>query len=301
MAPVLPRTGDLAPASQSVGRLGEVSPPEETHIDSLVLVAEWRRWMEATGLSPETQRTYSYAVIRFMAENPRPVENYSEGHVIEFLASLGKRAAARQSYVRALHSFFGWLKARDYITADPATLIRPKKAPEKDADCFTPDEVASLALVAYLKSPRRAAAILLTYGLGARRGEICALRPEDVDFERETVYFAFTKGNRPRTVYMSRIARQALEELKPYWTETVLGGIEPNTLNAWVHEAAVALGLPEGRRNAHMLRASYATHLLNRGVPIHVVSKLLGHSDVKVTTRYAVVVEEQKRAGAAVL
>jgi integrase/recombinase XerD len=301
MPPVLPITGGFPHTAINVGTVGESTSSEGIHVDSLVLVAEWRRWMEATGLSPDTQRSYSYAVIRFMAENPRPVENYSEGHVIEFLASLGTRAAARQMYVRGLRSFFGWLKARDYIRADPATLIRPKKVPEKDPDAYSEDEVSALVLRAFLRHPKRASAILACYGTGARRGELCALRPEDVDFENGFVDFRFTKGNRPRRVEMSRIARVALEELRPYWTETVLGGIEPNTFSAWVHQAAVDAGFPTDRRKGHMLRASFATHLLNRGVPVQVVSKLLGHSDLKVTTRYASQSSDQRRAAVAKL
>src|SRR5436190_7772323 len=301
MVPVATATSHLRPPSEFVGHLGEELIPKEPYIDSLVLVAEWRRWMEANGLSPETQRSYSYAVIRFMAEHPGPVDYYSEGHVIEFLASLGKRAAARQMYVRGLRSFFGWCKARDYIAADPATLIRPKKAPERDPDAYSEDEVAALALAGHLRHPKRGLAILACYGTGARRGELCTLRPEDVDFENGLVSFMFTKGDKPRRVEMSRIARESLMELRPYWDGTVLGGIEPNTFSAWVHQAAVDLGFPTDRRKGHMLRASFATHLLNRGVPVSVVSKLLGHSDLKVTTRYASVRNEQRREAVAKL
>jgi integrase/recombinase XerD len=251
--------------------------------------------MDANGLSSETQRHYSYALLRFIAENPWPLEQISEGHVMVFLASLGKRAAARQMYIRGIRSFFGWAVAREYIRSDPSALLKPRRQAEPDPDAYTEDEIQCLVLRAYARHPKRASAILACYGLGARRGELCRLQPEDVDFSNGVVHFRFTKGNKPRRVEMSRIAREALEELRPYWTDTVLGGIEPNTFSAWVHQAALECGFPADRRKGHMLRASYATHLINRGVPVSVVSKLLGHSDLKVTTRYAAVREDQRR------
>lgn len=277
-------------------------------MDSLVVFAEWRRWMQATGLSEETVRTYTYSVLKFLSGSPRPIENYSEGHVIEFLALLGRRAAAKDTYYRAIRSFFGWARERDYIAADPSALLKTRKPRSREPDAFTVDEVQALALAAFVRNRRRASAILLCYGLGARRGELCALRWQDVDFENGIVKFEFTKGDHPRAVPISRPAREALEELRDLprtpWQKNpdlVLGGIDPTTFNAWVHQAAVECGLPPGRRNAHKLRASYATHLLNRGVPIHVVSKLLGHSDVAITTRYASVRDDQRRDAVAML
>lgn len=264
-------------------------------MDSLLLVREWITWLDATGLSPETARSYSYAVLKLLSDDPSPVAEIAEAQVAAFLARLGNHAAAKNCYMRGIHSFFGWLKDRGYITTDPAMFLRPKKPPEKDPDAYSTDEVAALVLAAHNRHPRRGLAILACYGTGARRGELCALRPEDVDFENGYVHFLFTKGNKPRRVEMGRLACEALSELRPYWTNTVLGGIEPNTFSAWVHQAAFDLGFPPARRKGHMLRASFATHLLNRGVPVSVVSKLLGHSDLKVTTRYASVRDDQRR------
>jgi integrase/recombinase XerD len=282
----------------------------------MVLIGEWRKSLEAVGLAEKTVGLYSYSVLRFISDVARPVHDIKEGHVIEFFAKLGKQGGARMTYSKALRSFFGWAVERYYIDQNPAILFKPKQPPQKDADAFSPDEISALVLAAYARAsfhsreantgkqnpaPKRAAAILLCYGTGARIGELCALRPQDVDFENGVVHFLFTKTKKPRRVEMSSIARQALEELRPYWTDRVLGDIHQATLWKWVNQAAVDLGFPEGRRNPHMLRASFATHLLNRGVPIHVVSKLLGHSDIKVTTRYSAVVDDQRRDAVAKL
>lgn len=73
-------------------------------------------------------------------------------------------------------------------------------------------------------------------------------------------------------------------------------GYHPQWFSMIVHQAAVDAGFPPGRRNAHLLRSSFATHLLGKGVPISVVSKLLGHSQIATTSRYLAVRGEDRRA-----
>jgi len=63
-------------------------------------------------------------------------------------------------------------------------------------------------------------------------------------------------------------------------------GFHPQWFTMIVNQAAAAAGLPPGRRKAHMLRSAFATHLLAGGTPVSVVSRLLGHSNVAITTRY---------------
>ena len=68
-----------------------------------------------------------------------------------------------------------------------------------------------------------------------------------------------------------------------------------------MHDAAKQAGFPPGRRNAHLPRSSFATNLLREGVPVSVVSKLLGHSKVSTTSRYLAVVDGERHAAVATM
>lgn len=263
--------------------------------DSMSLLREWTMYLEAEGKSPITIRTYSEVMMRFLSFKPKPIRDHTETDVIEWLASYSKHAPARALYSASLRSFFTWALRRGFVRRNPLEMLKFKPPARHDPRCFTEEEVQSLALAAHTRDPRRGSAILACYATGARRGEFCALRPQDLDFDAGFVNFMFTKGDRPRQTEMGKIARQAFAELAPYPGERVVG-VGPKTFSKWVWVAAIDLGFPEGRRNAHMLRASFATHMLNRGVPVHVVSRLLGHSDIKITTRYSAVNDNQRRA-----
>jgi integrase/recombinase XerD len=117
------------------------------------------------------------------------------------------------------------------------------------------------------------------------------------------VYVRPSKGEKDRWVEANELALQALtilgEQPRPkggFAGRGTLVGYAPDWFTMIVHDAAKAAGLPPNRRKAHMLRASFATHLLARRVPISVVSRLLGHSDISTTSRYLSVNDVDRRS-----
>jgi integrase/recombinase XerD len=248
-----------------------------------------------------------------------------EEHVVAFLASLGKRAHSRQLYLRAFRSFYDWAEKREYIARNPAAHIRPKAPTDPPPDAYSVEEIALLLSAAKKRNPRYAAAIQACYALGLRRSELCGITPEDVDYISKRVYIRCAKGDRPRWVEMNDLATVALKELAQHKLpeETLrrlalrfpgrLGVESPNRQNVklpdtyslvgfhpqWftmiVQRAAADAGLPKNRRKAHMLRSSFATHLIGKSVPVPVVSRLLGHANIATTHRYAAVMEADRR------
>jgi integrase len=84
-------------------------------------------------------------------------------------------------------------------------------------------------------------------------------------------------------------------------TSLPIVGYAPNWFTMIVNEACARAGLPLGRRKAHMLRASFASHLIQGGASVPTVSRLLGHANISTTHRYAAVWESDKRRAVEVL
>lgn len=269
-----------------------------------MLIQRWDDWMQARGLSDETIRQYKYAIYRLQGET-RPAKALTEmtqEDIITFLASLGRRAAAKTTYFRAFKSFFGWAYAQGDIEKDITAGFRPKTPIEPPVDAFTQDEVAAILAAARAKSEKRYYAILLCYALGLRRSELCGIRAEDVDWCGRRVYIREAKGGRPRWVEANDLAMAALLKLSALYLKSgasnaslPLLGYAPNWFTMIVNRAAAEAGLPRGRRNAHMLRASAATHMIQSGASVPVVSRLLGHANISTTHRYAAVFEGDRR------
>lgn len=261
-------------------------------------IRDWQEFLRAEGKSEETVRKYGYPVARFLGETTaRSLGEVREEHVVTFLARLGKQAPARELYTRALKSFFDYCQRRGLIETNPAAGLRPKKPNKPEPDAYTPQEIMALMEVARRRNPRWAWAIQAAYALGLRRSELCGITAEDIDWQGRRVYLRVTKGNKPRWVEMSDLASGALKELTRHNLpkDYPVVGFSPQWFTMIVGWAAASAGLPPRRRKAHMLRASAATHMLGNGAPISVVSKLLGHADVAVTSRYLAVNNGDRR------
>ena len=141
-------------------------------------------------------------------------------------------------------------------------------------------------------------AILMTlYSTGMRRAELCHLKVEDIDSERMLVHIRHGKGGRDRSVPLRPTLRETWRE---YWRwmkpQTYLF---PGTSNNWrvdkpitpkvlwlaCREAAQRAGINKPVR-PHLLRHSFATHLLEQGADLPTLQALLGHADLKATSIY---------------
>ena len=134
--------------------------------------------------------------------------------------------------------------------------------------------------------------VLLSLNTGMRQGELFSLEWESVDMRLKTisVLARHSKGNTPRTIPLNAEALEVLTEIKPdggtglVFKSPVTGGRFDNVKKAWA-EITKGAGLPDLRW--HDLRHDFASQLVMRDVPLFTVQKLLGHSNPKMTMRYA--------------
>lgn len=269
------------------------------------LLKQWETYMVAQGRAEVTVRKYRYYLHRLASEvsPPKPLTEITEQDVMVFLATLSAKASARQFSMMAFGSFFRWAHQRGHIDSDPTELLHPKGPTERPADAFTPEEVGALMVAArtFRMGERDALAIQLCYSMGLRRTELCGITPDDIDWSGRRVLIRLAKGGQQRWVEGNDLAMETLEQLRPWYNGTVIGSIKPDWFTMLVHRAAKRAGFPRGRRNAHKLRSAFATSLLEEGVPISVVSRLLGHSKIQTTARYLACRDKDRRNAVAKL
>ena len=167
------------------------------------------------------------------------------------------------------------------------------------AEVLTTDEVAAIIAGCSSKAPtgiRNRALLTLLYRSGLRISEALALKPSDVNLDTHAIRVLHGKGNKATTRGFHPSATDALAR----WTDirkqngmrggvlfcTLQGGpLWPQYVRILLQRLAASAGIDK-RVHPHALRHTFAVELERAGTPVTVISKLLGHSSVAVTSRY---------------
>jgi integrase/recombinase XerD len=250
--------------------------------------------LQRRNYSAETTRAYLFAVKDFAGYFGKRPDKLGQEHFRQYqLYLLNDRKLTVDTIVgriAALRFFFVKVLRRPYREID---LVYPKR-PERLPVILSEEEVARLIESAITSYHR---VILMTlYGTGLRREELCRLKVTDIDSQRMVVHVRQGKGNKDRDVTLSP---RLLEVLRAYWKwrkpKTYLFPSyypsrreKPITSHmVWyaVREAARRAGIKK-KVSPHLLRHSWATHLLERGTDLKTIQVLLGHVDLEATTIY---------------
>jgi len=250
--------------------------------------------LQRRNYSSETTRAYLFAVKDFAGYFGKRPDKLGQEHLRQYqLHLLNDRKLAVETIagrISALRFFFVKVLRRPYREID---LVYPKR-PERLPVVLSEEEVARLIESAITSYHR---VILMTlYGTGLRREELCRLKVSDIDSQRMVVHVRQGKGNKDRDVTLSP---RLLEVLRAYWKwrkpKTYLfpslyrkrpeQPIDSKTVWHAVREAARRAGIKK-KVSPHLLRHSWATHLLERGTDLQTIQVLLGHVDLEATTIY---------------
>ena len=224
-------------------------------------------------------------------------------HVRGFIRDVVGFGYARSSAARklsAIKSWLGFLQERGVITSNPAAGIRGPRLPGRLPRAISREDVEALLDRGPTgrEACRDKAAMELMYGSGLRVAET-APSGEEVDLEERWVR-VMGKGEKERLVPMGKFAVKALREWKdscPDPTGPVFPGageaISPSGPSTGRTEGASTVGLTGV--TPHVLRHSFATHMLEGGANLRVIQELLGHESLVTTQKYLKVTIEQLR------
>lgn len=215
-----------------------------------------------------------------------------------FIACEHRRGLAPKSLQRRLsacRSLYRWLLKQGRITALPTEGVRAPKAPRKLPQVLDVDEAVQLVEVA-TDAPlglRDRAMLELFYSSGLRLSEVCALHWRDLDFEQGLVS-VLGKGSKQRIVPVGSYARGALLEWRTHSGGSNDGFVFPGRGDNQISARAIQLrmkrlALRQGvlkRIHPHLLRHSFASHVLESSGDLRGVQELLGHSDIATTQIY---------------
>jgi integrase/recombinase XerD len=223
----------------------------------------------------------------------------------------GLAASSLRIEVVALKIFFRWLALRHLRMGDPAEMVLPPRVEQWLPDTLNEGEVRKLLESVKGKEPldRRDKAILeLFYASGLRIGEIVSARLEHLSLEEGWIRIT-GKGNKTRLVPVGGEAREALAAYLEVARPSLVGkktqsfvflnrrGGKLTTARVWqiVKERAKEAGLDAEKIHPHLLRHSFATHLLNHGADLRVIQEMLGHADIATTQIYTHVDQRRLR------
>ena len=294
------------------------------------LSTRYESWLAATqDLSEHTVRAYMADVSalqfflgpEFDAQELSPKDLYG---FVEHLSLAERKSSTIRRRLSGVRRFCTWMKSEDVLEEDPAQDLtirfsHERRLPRAVSRSDLSQLLEHLALAAELRTgaagPRAGRnrssatttllAVLLMVGTGVRVAELTATSVTDVDLPSRTIRVA-GKGRRERMVYLSNdfivallnsyVERRGLDFGSPAPLLENRSGrpLTPSAVRGRLERAGSAAGIPL-RVTPHMLRHTAATQLIEAGVDIRFVQRLLGHASLTTTEIYTHVADRSLR------
>jgi len=257
------------------------------------------------GLSPRTIKAYRRDLDLLLTELSRTgitsttaITEHTVRSLVARLHRQGKGARSLQRLLAAIRSFFRWLIKEGLADSNPAVAVRPPKQPRKLPATLDTDTVARLLdFPARTALEKRDKAIMeLFYSSGLRLSELAGLTWNQLD-PASGLLTVTGKGNKTRMVPYGRMAAAALAdwrkarlELADFEESAVFVSrngkpLSVRSIQARIRYWAKKQGLAQNVY-PHLLRHSFASHLLESSGDLRAVQELLGHSDISTTQVY---------------
>lgn len=281
------------------------------------LIEEYVRYLRAErNLSSYTLRNYRGDLTDFGAYleseegiGPLEIDRQSFRRYLARLHDNGTATASVGRKVSTVHTFYRYLVRQGKLKRDPLLGVSSPKRERRLPRILSKDDLTAIIEAADSDTPQglRDRAILeLLYAAGLRLAEVVGLDVGGADLAERQVRVR-GKGNKERVVVFGRPAADALERYLRKGRGQLVAAGEPalfvnreglrlsgRSVQKIVRKHALMAGLDQ-RVFPHLLRHSFATHMLDGGAELRVVQELLGHASAGTTQIYTHVTEEQQR------
>ena len=272
----------------------------KTHIENFFVYLTNER-----GLSERTIKSYQRDLGQFLEflhkEDIGQPSQVTQHHVRAFIAQRHRQGLGGKSLQRllsAIRSFYRWALREGIAEHNPATPVRAPKSPRHLPATLDADSIGQLLDIP-CETPlavRDKAIMELFYSSGLRLSELAELRWDQIDL-RSGMVTVTGKGNRSRMVPVGRVATAALLEWRKVWAEFAPieephvfvsqrgNPIAVRTIQSRIKYWAKRQGIPQNVY-PHLLRHSFASHMLESSGDLRAVQELLGHADISTTQIY---------------
>ena len=258
--------------------------------EHLILLGDYRKELILKGLSQKTQKAYIGHAKRFLISIGKPSTALTEDDAKDYIFLMLDNAKVTSSYGNQLISALSILYER--ILERPIDKIPRPKKDLKLPQVLSQQEV--LQILRSVENPKHCTMLFMVYAAGLRVSEVVRLKVKDIDSKRKLVRIQQSKGRKDRYVMLSEVALSQLREYyKQYKPETWLfeSGTKPD---GHLTERSIQKVFERACKKAninkdvgiHVLRHSFATHLLEAGTDLRYIQSLLGHSSSKTTEIY---------------
>ena len=260
------------------------------------------------GLASNTAEAYGRDLIRYVVmlsdrgvTSPKTASSEDVSALLRFLGEVGLEASSVARNLTAVRMFHQFLVSEGLADRDPTEHLKPPKLGRKLPRVLSVEEAERLALAPDVSTPlglRDRAMLEMLYGAGLRVSELTGLERMHLLFDLEVVRVV-GKGNRERVVPIGREAvvwvERYLDEGRPQieqadscqWVFLNRRGRRITRMGVWklLRQHARRSGI-EREVSPHVLRHSFATHLLEGGADLRAVQEMLGHADISTTQIY---------------
>lgn len=234
------------------------------------------------------------------------------GDFVQYLGRVGRSPKTVARKLSAVREFFKFLYTEKDIKDNPAADVLTPKQEKPLPKFLSEDEIKRLIAAAKEcsgpKGRQMTAMLELMYASGLRVSELVSLPENCINFDRRQV-FVRGKGSKERVVPVAPAAIQAVfdyleqrdcfirEGRRSIWMfpskSSRSGHISRDTFFKRLKELAVKAGIYPSRVTPHVLRHSFATHLLNHNADLRSVQKMLGHESINTTEIYTHILSDK--------
>ncbi|QMU63964.1 MAG: tyrosine-type recombinase/integrase [Flavobacteriaceae bacterium] len=255
------------------------------------ILLEFQKKLSLQRYATSSIKSYTNALAKFLiAFGGSPLEKVKEKNIENFLFHLQKTENISSAYQKQILSAIGKYYELFHSKKLDLKYLYPKRKQKSLPKYLTRNEI--VRLISACKNIKHKCILKLLYGCGLRVGEVLALRIKDVNSDQMLLHINMAKGNKDRTV---KLPKKILYDLRVYYKKykpkdfLFEGQNKPfyaaksiqNFIKKYALEAKITKTV-----TPHMLRHSYATHLVENGIDIRFVKELLGHNSIKTTEIY---------------
>lgn len=248
--------------------------------------------LELGGYAESTRQAYLNSIgdlAKFHWRAPDELDQEDVRRWVEHLTKATGLSPSRLSHhFGALRFFYGKTLGRPEMVSFVSNRSQPQPLPE----VLSTDEIHRL--LEALHKPKYRVFFTTIYATGLRMSEASQLQTHDIDTKRGVIVVRHGKGNKER---LASLSPRLLAILRAYWKQErpTAPWLFPSRRGGPLHHAAARMALKraaieaniDGWVTPHVLRHSFATHLLDGGTDLRVIQVLLGHASIQSTVRYA--------------